>query len=91
MKARYCPCFAVKAGAIEGSSFERRIYSYVETFFAKTLENTDFENIDLSTDNGANGLLRGGIKVSVQLLPVGAGGCVVRDPDARAPSTGDDP
>ncbi len=60
----------------------------------QNFEDADFENVDLSADDGANGLFGGGVEVPAQLLRIGAGASVVRDPDTLpnlAASMGEDP
>src|SRR5437867_12855093 len=91
MKARYWPCFAVNDGAIHGPSFRRRIYAYFEGVLAKTVEDSNLENADLTSDNGANGLFGGGVEAPAQLFHIGAGACVVCDPDAYTAFMGEDP
>jgi hypothetical protein len=39
----------------------------------------------------ANGFLGSGVEVPAQLFPIGAGACVVRDPNPDAVSVGEDP
>jgi len=77
--------------ASERIEFRRRIYAYFEGVLAKTFEDADFENADLSTDNGANGLLSRGGEVPAQFFRIGAGACVIRDSNARAAPMGEDP
>src|SRR5215472_5910508 len=43
--------------------FGRRINAYLEGVLARTLEGADMENVNLSSDNSANGLLGGGMKI----------------------------
>jgi hypothetical protein len=69
----------------------REIYAYREGILAKTLEDADFQNVNLSVDNGANRLFGGGVEIPAQLFRIGAGACVVREPDAHATFIGEDP
>ena len=69
----------------------REIYAYREPILAKAIADADFENVNLSPDNGASWLFGGGVEIPTQLLGIGAGALVIRDRDADAPFIGDDP
>jgi hypothetical protein len=60
----------------------RRIYADSEGILAKTVEDADLENVNVSADHRENGLLGSGVEVSPQLLAIGAGTRVVRNPNA---------
>src|SRR5438105_9186049 len=64
--------------------FRRRINAYLEGVLAKTLEDADAENVNLSADHRANGLFGGGVEIGAQLFGIGAGVLEIRDPCAGA-------
>jgi hypothetical protein len=63
--------------------------AYLERIFIETLKDGDFQDVDLSADNGTDGFLGGGIKVLPQLSAIGAAARVARDFDANFPSIGE--
>ena len=69
----------------------RQINAYREGILAKTLEDVDFENVNVSAHNAANGLFGGCVEVSAQLFRNVAEACVICDLDAHAPFVGEDP
>ena len=65
--------------------------AYLERIFIETLKDGDFQDVDLSADNGTDGFLGGGTKVLPQLSAIGAAARVARDFDANFPSVGEHP
>ena len=55
---------------------------FLEGLLAKTLDDADLEDVDLSADHRANGLFRGGVEIRAQLFRIAAGGLEIRDPCA---------
>ena len=64
--------------------FRRRIDVYLEGIVAKSRGDADLENLDRSTDHGANGFFGGGLEIGAQLFGVAAGVLEIRDPCPRA-------
>ena len=53
--------------------FGCRINAHLEGVLVKTLEDADMENVNLSADHRAHGLLGGGVEIGAQLSRIGAG------------------
>jgi len=64
--------------------FGRRINAYLEGVLAKSLEDADVEDVGLSADHRADGLLGGGAEIGAQLSRIAAGVLEIRDPSACA-------